>query len=484
VTTHADRDLPPSGNDASANGARDWDDSLRLVRGKTAIRAHTDRHGQQVVVAAHLPRWKWSDGALSGKPGSAMIGWATFLLAGVGVLLFVISIHAQYVYVDKIKHDSSVAWAEATVLDLGMTIFSLLALGLSRNGQASRIERALIWLCAGLSALMNYAAADVQSPRSVLAYIMPPIFLAIVVDRVIAVIRRHVAGDDDHAVWSTAGHALANATLYTARLVIAPLSTLAGARRAVLQSARVPERQHTKVRVRNPVEPLLEQPGHRYALRALVALPSTAAGIRRVIKTGIPVPGKAELPADGNTVRSLAAPDRSPATGTGDPSAESSPPRRPRGSTPRRRSKADRFLTLINEEHGPLADIRPEDISPIAKDVAARVDLHWGTGRANLGAAVKAARYLTLVIGRHGPLGQIPLTKVNAVAADLAGKADLEPSAASNALGAAVKEAHGDSSTGQASQPSLAVIAAAARALVAAQRLSRDGAADEEALSS
>ena len=81
---------------------------------------------------------------------------------------------------------------EALLLDLLMIVFTLLALGLSRAGQAARAERALILLCAAASAYMNVSAADLASPRSVTAYAVAPIALAMVVDRVVAVIRRHV----------------------------------------------------------------------------------------------------------------------------------------------------------------------------------------------------------------------------------------------------------------------------------------------------
>ena len=59
---------------------------------------------------------------------------------------------------------------EALLLDLGMIVFTLLALGLSRAGKPARAERALTLACAAASAYMNVAAADVASPRSVTAY--------------------------------------------------------------------------------------------------------------------------------------------------------------------------------------------------------------------------------------------------------------------------------------------------------------------------
>ena len=58
------------------------------------------------------------------------------------------------------------------------------------------------------SALMNYAAADVTSPRSVAAYCMPPVSLAIVVDRCVAATRRHVLGmRDGRSPWAVVGTA-------------------------------------------------------------------------------------------------------------------------------------------------------------------------------------------------------------------------------------------------------------------------------------
>ena len=55
----------------------------------------------------------------------------------------------------------------------------MLALGLSRAGKPARAERALILLCAAASAYMNVSGADVASPRSVVAYAVALIALAV-----------------------------------------------------------------------------------------------------------------------------------------------------------------------------------------------------------------------------------------------------------------------------------------------------------------
>ena len=180
-------------------------------------------------------------------PGSALVSAATILLGLLAAGLFVVSLTAQYRYVFAVKHQSVPSAIEAIGLDAGMTIFSLLALGLAMAGQSARIERALIVVCAVASAGQNYAAADVTSPRSVAAFVMPPLFLALVVDRVVAVVRRHVLGDAERSVWAAAGRGVAATVkglglvlLYLLRLVLALPSTSAGLRRIVLNAAPLP----------------------------------------------------------------------------------------------------------------------------------------------------------------------------------------------------------------------------------------------------
>jgi hypothetical protein len=180
-------------------------------------------------------------------PGSALVASAAILLGLLAAALFVVTLNAQYKYVFAVKQQSIPSIIEAASLDLGMVIFTLLALGLAMAGQSARIERALIVVCAVGSAGQNYAAADVTSPRSVAAFVVPSLFLALVVDRVVAVVRRHVLGDADRSVWATTGRGAAAAArasglvlLYMLRFVLAPPSTGAGLRQLVLNAAPVP----------------------------------------------------------------------------------------------------------------------------------------------------------------------------------------------------------------------------------------------------
>ena len=128
-------------------------------------------------------------------PGSVLIAAAAWLLTlTAGGALFV-SFAAQYAYLLAVRRQRAASVIEALLLDLLMIVFTLLALGLARAGQSSRAERALILACAAASVYMNVSAADVASPRSVAAYAVAPVALAVVVNRVVAVIRRHVLAD-------------------------------------------------------------------------------------------------------------------------------------------------------------------------------------------------------------------------------------------------------------------------------------------------
>jgi len=122
--------------------------------------------------------------------GSVLIAVAAWLLTLTGGGALFVSFAAQYAYILAVRRQGVASAIEALLLDLLMIVFTLLALGLARAGQSSRAERALILACAAASAYMNVSAADVASPRSVAAYAVAPVALAVVVDRVVAVIHR------------------------------------------------------------------------------------------------------------------------------------------------------------------------------------------------------------------------------------------------------------------------------------------------------
>jgi hypothetical protein len=183
-------------------------------------------------------------------PGSALIAVAAWLLALIGGAALYVSFSAQRQYVFGARHQDAASIIEALLLDLLMIVFTLLALGLSRAGKSSRTERALILACAAASAYMNVSAADVASPRSVTAYAVAPIALAVVVDRVVAVIRRHVLADSEPSAWTSMGRATVAVVrlaglvlLYSLRTALAPRETSAGLRQMVLDAAPLPSLQ-------------------------------------------------------------------------------------------------------------------------------------------------------------------------------------------------------------------------------------------------
>jgi signal transduction histidine kinase len=180
-------------------------------------------------------------------PGSVLIAVAAWLLALIGGAALFVSFSAQYVYILAVRRQDAASVIEALLLDLLMIVFTLLALGLSRAGQSARAERVLILLCAAVSAYMNVSAADVASPRSVAAYAVAPVALAVVVDRTVAVIRRHILADHQTSAWITVGRGTVAAArltglvlLYLLRFALAAPETAQGLRRMVLDATPLP----------------------------------------------------------------------------------------------------------------------------------------------------------------------------------------------------------------------------------------------------
>ncbi len=187
-------------------------------------------------------------------PGSVLIAVAAWLLTLIGGGALFVSFSAQYAYILAVRRQDAASVIEALLVDLLMIVFTLLALGLARAGQSARAERALILLCAATSSYMNVSAADVASPRSVAAYAVAPVALAVVVDRVVAVIRRHVLADREPSTWTTVGRAAVAAARITGLMLL-------------------------------------------YLLRFTLAAPQTARGLRRMVLDATPLPALAEAPA-------------------------------------------------------------------------------------------------------------------------------------------------------------------------------------------
>jgi len=191
-------------------------------------------------------------------PGSVLIAVAAWLLTLTGSGALFVSFSAQYGYILAVRRQHAASVIEALLLDLLMIVFTLLALRLSRAGQPARAERVLVLMCAAASSYMNVSATDLAGPRSVAAYAVAPLALAVVVDRVVAVIHRHVLADVEPSAWTTAGRAAVTVARTTG---LVPL----------------------------------------YCLRFALAAPETARDLRRMVLDATPLPAHPEAPAPGTT---------------------------------------------------------------------------------------------------------------------------------------------------------------------------------------
>ncbi|SRR6266851_6810318 len=182
------------------------------------------------------------------SPGARLIWASTVGLAVLALATFYVSFRAQFTFMYAVKHQDLPALIEALIADVAMVVCSLLALGMACAGQSAKVARLLVVLFAGLSAGMNYLAADVSSVRSVAVYVMPPAVFVVCTDQTVAVIRRHGLGIAEDSAWTVLGRLVLAAArlagiilLYGLRFILAPAETAKGLRRMVLNAAPLPE---------------------------------------------------------------------------------------------------------------------------------------------------------------------------------------------------------------------------------------------------
>ena len=183
----------------------------------------------------------------SRRPGARLIWASTLGLAVLAAATFYVSFRAQFTFMYAVKHQDLPALIEALIADVAMVVCSLLALGMACAGQSAKVARLLVVVFAGLSAGMNYLAADVSSFRSVAVYVMPPVVFAVCTDQTVAVIRRHGLGIAEDSAWTVLGRLVlavvrlaAIIVLYSLRFILAPAETAKGLRRMVLNAAPLP----------------------------------------------------------------------------------------------------------------------------------------------------------------------------------------------------------------------------------------------------
>jgi hypothetical protein len=198
-------------------------------------------------VRTESPVRRWL--AEAGQRRGARLIWAS--AAGLAVLAaatFYVSYRAQFTFMFGVKHQFAPALIEALIADVAMVVCALLALGMACAGQSAKVARLLVVVFAGLSAGMNYLAADVASVRSVAVYVMPPAVFAVCTDQVVSVVRRFGLGITEDSAWTVLGRSAIAAArlagiivLYSLRLVLAPAETVGGLRKMVLAAAPVPQ---------------------------------------------------------------------------------------------------------------------------------------------------------------------------------------------------------------------------------------------------
>jgi hypothetical protein len=156
-----------------------------------------------------------------------------------------VSWDAQYTLIQAIKGVAAIAALEAAIPDMGALIFAALGIALALHGRRAIRPRSLNLACVGISLAMN-ALAAAPGWRDLAVWVMPAAVYALASDTLIGVVRAWaIAGT------RTAGPALADdgdATpmaivggliLWLLRLTLAPLSTLTGFRRWVLEECPV-----------------------------------------------------------------------------------------------------------------------------------------------------------------------------------------------------------------------------------------------------
>src|SRR5262249_37391738 len=217
--------------------------------GRHARRAGHRRHARAPVREGVVmqPVKPWLAGAAR-RPGARLIWASTGGLAVLAAATFYVSFPAQYAFMSAVKHQDLPALIEALIADVAMVVCSLLALGMACAGQSAKVARLLVVIFAGLSAGMNYLAADVSSFRSVAVYVMPPAVFAGCRAQTGGWIRRPGLGIREDSAWSVLGCVVLTAVrlagvvvLYVLRFVLAPAKTANGLRRMVLAAAPIPE---------------------------------------------------------------------------------------------------------------------------------------------------------------------------------------------------------------------------------------------------
>jgi hypothetical protein len=268
------------------------------------------------------------------EAGDRAAAWLRNAMLALGLLAVsaaAVSWEAQYRMVYSARRSTGVAALEAAIPDAGSLIFASLGIALALHGRRAIRARTLNVCCVAVSVAMNALAAGPES-RDLAIWVMPPVAYALASDTLIGVIR----------AWAIARQRALSETL--AEDETTPLAILGGL--------------------------LL------WLLRLALAPRSTLAGFRNWVLDECPVAPGRRAPHSGAAI--AAVPTTRPPGG--------------RGRDRRASSKTARFLGLVVDRHGPLADLPVRDVSPICARLAPEVGLNAGAARTALRRAVVAAQ--------------------------------------------------------------------------------------------
>lgn len=269
-------------------------------------------------------------------------GWlrgALIALAVLATAAAVASWDAQYVMVAAARHNPAIAAIEAAIPDVGAVIFASLGIALALHEKRALRPRALNVGCVAISLVMNTLAAG-HGWRDLAIWIMPSAVYALASDTLIGVVRAWVIARKHHR-----GETLADD---------------------------------------GPTPLALAAAAALWLLRLTLAPASTLRGFRSWVVEECPT-------APGRTA-STPLPAARPVTAL--------PTARVRRDGPAR--KQDRLITLASQRHD-LRSLPLGQVSRIANQIGAEVDLHQGTARRVLLAHVRALQDRTLPTRMEDP---------------------------------------------------------------------------------
>jgi hypothetical protein len=166
----------------------------------------------------------------------AWLRCAMTALAILAVAAAAVSWDAQYVLVQAVKHNTTIAALEAAIPDVGALIFAALGIALALHAKHAIRARTLNVACVAISLAMN-ALASAPGGRDLAIWVMPSALYALASDTLIGVVRAwaiartrqtgEVLADDDATPMAIIGGLF----LWLLRLALAPASTITGFRR-------------------------------------------------------------------------------------------------------------------------------------------------------------------------------------------------------------------------------------------------------------